>query len=370
MSFDGRNIDPFRGILSGEAARQDTSNNWLPPEVFRSQPSQQTGLTTGDATYYDRPVIKKSPWSWDIPAYYYVGGATGASAALGAAALLLNRGGMPNLIRYVRWIGLAGGGISAFFLIHDLGRPSRFLYMLRVFRPTSPMSMGAYILTFFSGFAGLSWIALFAPRRYRAVGDFAGIVAGVSGLGLAGYTGVLISNTVVPLWQRPHRMVPVLFLASGAASAASLLDFFDLNRAEHRAIVIFGTLGRLGELAASTALERSVATVPEVLQPLRSGFSGALWNAARAFTTASLVFSLWPRSSRKLRLAAGIAGTAGAMCVRFGIHYAGQRSAMNPHSTFHQQRQGQGAFAITGKSAVVGPGNTRANQAGWPVPER
>ncbi|MDQ6707280.1 MAG: polysulfide reductase NrfD, partial [Acidobacteriota bacterium] len=226
MSFDGRNIDSRRGILSGEAAPQDARGNLIQPEAFRSRPSQQTGLTTGDATYYDRPVIKKSPWSWDIPAYYFAGGATGASAALGAAALLLNQAGMPNLIRYVRWMGPAGGSLSAFFLIHDLGRPSRFLYMLRVFRPTSPMSVGAYILTLFSSFAGLSWIALFAPRSYRAVGNFAGIAAGVFGLGLAGYTGVLISNTVVPLWQRPHRIMPVLFLASGAASAASLLDFF------------------------------------------------------------------------------------------------------------------------------------------------
>jgi len=225
--------------------------------------------------------------------------------------------------------------------------------MLRVFRPTSPMSVGAYILTLFSSFAGLGWMP-------GATGDFAGIVAGLLGLCLAGYTGVLVSNTVVPLWQRPHRIMPALFLASGAAAAGSLLDLFETNRAERRAIVVFGTLGRLGELAASTALERSVAAVPEVSEPLRSGFSGALWNAARAFTTASLLLSLWPRSSRKLRIAIGIAGTAGSLCVRFGIHYAGQRSAMNPHATFDQQRQGQGAFAVTGESAVVGPGGMRA----------
>ncbi len=288
-------------------------------------------------TYYDRPAIKKSPWTWDVPAYYYVGGATGASAALGAAAILLNRERMPNLIRYTRWIGPAGGGVSAFFLIHDLGKPSRFLYMLRVFRPTSPMSVGAYILTLFSSFAGLSWILSWMRGT---TGDFAGIVAGALGLCLAGYTGVLVSNTVVPLWQQPHRLMPVLFLASGAASAASLLDFFDLNPVEQRAIAIFGAVGRLGELAASAALERSVATVPEVVKPLRSGFSGVLWKAAKAFTTASLVLSLWPRPSRKLRTAIGIAGTAGALCVRFGIHYAGQRSAMNPRATFDQQRQG------------------------------
>ena len=35
-------------------------------------------------------------------------------------------------------------------LIVDLGRPMRFLHMLRVFKPTSPLSVGSYILSPFS----------------------------------------------------------------------------------------------------------------------------------------------------------------------------------------------------------------------------
>ncbi len=362
---DGRNIDSSLGILSGEAAQQSISSDREPlerlhPQVFRSQPSQQLGLTTGDATYYSQPLLKKSPWSWDIPAYYYVGGATGASAALGAAATLFNPKNLPNLIRYARWIGPVGATLSAFFLIHDLGRPWRFLHMLRVFRPTSPMSVGSYILASFSTFAGIAWLANFAPASFARLGKMAGIASGILGLGLAGYTGVLVANTAVPLWRRPHRLMPVLFISSGAAAAASLLCLFDINRAEQRALTIFGTLGKLSELGASTAIERHVADVPEVARPLQDGFSGLLWKAGKVCTIASAALGLWPRASRKLRIAAGLLGTAGAICVRFGIHYAGQCSAMNPRASFHQQRKGQGAFEVTGKASVTGPGDVRA----------
>ena len=332
----------------------------MTPHVFTEQPSQQRGLTTGDATYYDRPVIKKSPWAWDIPAYYYVGGATGVSVAFGAAATLLNRDGMPTLVRYSRWIGPVGGILSAFFLIHDLGRPERFHHMLRVFRPTSPMSVGTYILSIFSSFAGLSWLTLFAPKSLQIVGDLSAVLAGVFGLGLAGYTGVLVSNTVVPVWQRPHRIMPVLFLASASASAASIFDLLVCNEAEERAVGTFAIVGKAAELSAVFALERTVATVPEAVQPLQDGFSGLLWNAAKVLSGASLLLSLIAKPSRGVRITTGILGTAGALCVRFGIHYAGQRSAQNPRATFHQQRQGQGAFEVTGKSAVTGSGEVRA----------
>jgi formate-dependent nitrite reductase membrane component NrfD len=362
---DGRNIDAERGTLTGEGSGQLVHRETDPlekiePHVFQGQPSQQPGLSTGDASYYDHPVLKKSPWSWDIPAYYYVGGATGASAALGAAATLLNREGMPNIVRNSRWIGPIGSGISAFFLIHDLGRPSRFHHMLRVFRPSSPMSVGTYILSFFSSFAGLSWIALFVAPPFSRVGDYAAIGAGVFGLGLAGYTGVLVSNTTVPVWQRPHRIMPVLFLASATASASSLFDVLGSNETEAKAIHAFGIAGKIAELGAAAALEYNVASVGEAVKPLQQGVSGLLWRCGKIFSTTSLVLSLYRKPSRSLRIATGLFGTAGALCVRFGIHYAGQRSAMNPRATFHQQRVGQGAFEVTGKSAVTGPFDERA----------
>lgn len=354
---DGRNIDPRIGNLSGEGSHQDVTRSAIAP----FQPPPGTG-----PSYYDRPVLKKSPWSWTIPAYYYVGGATGASMALGAAAIILDRDELSGLIRKARWIGLTGATISGGLLIHDLGRPSRFLNMLRVFRPTSPMSMGTWILTSFSSAAGLCIISEFMHNE--VLGNTSTVVAGVLGLALSGYTGVLVANTAVPLWQRPHRLLPALFLSSAAASAASLFDVLGNTDREQSAVRAFGTMGRVADLALSELVERHVATVPEAARPFREGFSGFVWKSARFLTAASLVVSLVAGRNRKLNRLSGILGTLGGLCTRFGIHYAGQASAMNPRATFRQQRGGEGAYEVTGKSAITGPGGERAYLPDSPGP--
>ena len=348
---DGRNIDLSLGTLSGEGSHQKGSTDLVPWKVMET-----SGYgTPGDRTYYDRPVIKKSVWTWDVPAYYYIGGATGSVAALGAAATFLNRRELSGLVLRSRLVAVAGSLASTYLLIHDLGRPSRFLYMLRVFRPSSPMSVGAWILVCFSSSAGLAAASQIGPRWARGFGDAAALLSGLLGLGLAGYTGVLVAHTAVPVWQQPHRVMPALFLSSGVTGAASLLDILGGNPLEQRAVSIFGTAGKVAELTFAHLLVQSVARVPEVARPLHEGFSGVLWKSAKAFTAASLVVGLVSGSNKRLRRVSGVLGTLGSLCVRFGIHYAGQSSAVNPRATFQQQRQGQGAFAVTGRFARTGP---------------
>ncbi len=362
---DGRNIDSGIGTLSGEASHQKVSSDIVPwkgmdPTVSGVPASRQPGNLVGDSTYYDRPVIKKSVWSWSIPLYYYVGGATGAAMALGAAATLLNRDDLSDLVLRSRLIGVSGGALSAVLLIYDLGKPLRFLNMLRVFRPTSPMSMGSWILVSFSGSAFLSAVMEFGPDWMRGLGDAVAVLAGVLGLGLAGYTGVLVAHTTVPLWQRPHRLMPPLFLASGITGAASLFDIMGGNPSEQKAVAVFGTAGKAAEIAFAHWIKKNVETVPEAARPFEEGFSGFVWKAAKVLTAASLLLSLIPNANRGVRRTAGVLGTLGSLCTRFGIHYAGQQSALNPRATFYQQRKGQGAFAVTGQAAVTGPTGERA----------
>ncbi len=148
---DGRDIDPDLGTLSGEAGGQRA---W-PVEKHIADVSQVwTNLpvpSPTDPTYYDRPMLKEPVWKPYIPIYYFVGGAAGASLALGAAAQFDGSHDLDRLIRRCHWIGIIGSSIGGLLLVADLGRPERFLFMLRVFRPTSPMNMGAWIL---SGGAG------------------------------------------------------------------------------------------------------------------------------------------------------------------------------------------------------------------------
>jgi hypothetical protein len=168
------------------------------------------------------------------------------------------------------------------------------------------------------------------------------------------YTGVLLGNTAIPVWQQSREKLPYLFCASAMTATASLFEIMDLSRRERRLIGAFGTAGRMLELAATVAVERSVAAVEQIEQPLREGSSGALWKLAAGLTAASLVVSLLPGGAKKRKLA-GVMGTLGSLALRWAIYRAGRASARDPHATFAQQRRGLGAAEVTGVPAVTGP---------------
>jgi formate-dependent nitrite reductase membrane component NrfD len=219
--------------------------------------------------------------------------------------------------------------ISGALLIYDLGRPMRFLNMLRVFRPTSPMNMGAWILTMAGGTSTGSVLL------HRTVfGKPLGLLAGVFGLGLATYTGVLVANTAVPLWQASRRVLPILF---GASAAASLGSVFDIG-CDSPSTRAFGNAGRIGELAASLVMEREAGAVEYVARPLKRGWSGLLWRTASLLTASSLLLSFVPRRNKSTRIAAGVCGAAGSLLLRFAVEHAGNQSARDPRATFRSQR--------------------------------
>ena len=345
---NARDIDPYLGTLSGEAGGQiaGPADRHLERNV---QPWERLPEPlASDPTYYDRPLLKAPVWSWEVPLYYYTGGAAGACLVLGAAAQLDHSGELNRMVRRCHWAGIIGSGIAAVLLIDDLGRPSRFLNMLRVFRPTSPMNVGAWIL---SGAAPTAIIAgIFLRRRgfWKLVGESSGFASGLFGMGLATYTGVLVGNTAIPVWQASRRILPLLFGASAIASAGSLLNLFSEDAREGRITHMFGTVGRIAEIAAAIAMERQASRVPLVGRPLRSGPSGFLWRAATVLTAASLIASLLPKRSRKKQAIAGVLGTAGSLALRYAVHTAGAASARDPRATFHLQRNNSAGEQLRG----------------------
>jgi formate-dependent nitrite reductase membrane component NrfD len=357
MLEDGRNIDVNTGSLTGEAAEQRQAKAPVPGQLTKAVQSAglaQKNVSNRQATYYEHPMLKQPVWIWSIPAYFYVGGVAGVGASLGAAAQLAAPSSMRSLVVRSRWVATVGGAVSAALLIHDLGRPERFLNMLRVFRVSSPMSMGSWILAVFSPAAGASAILSAGPRFLRPLADFFGFVAGILGLGLSGYTGVLLSQTAVPVWRTSYRITPVLFLASGAASAASCFELFKLNAREERAVEWFGRAAKIVELAAAFALEVEANRIERVGRPLKSGFSGFLWQSAKALTVASAVLSVLPGKSRPRRVFAGILGSVAGLCLRFGMFYAGKASARDPRASFEQQRAGERPSLASPATGLIG----------------
>jgi formate-dependent nitrite reductase membrane component NrfD len=323
--MDGRNVDPLLGISSGEAAQMQVK-----------RPAQAFPVAEAPS-YHELPMLKEPVWTWTIPAYFFVGGAAGAASLLGGA-LALRGEEASRLRRRARWLAAGGDVISAGLLIYDLGRPLRFLNMLRVFRPSSPMSVGSWILT--ASGAANSAAALFAGRRglLGALGKSGELAGALLGMPLAGYTAVLLSTTAVPVWRESRRTLPLLFMSSGVAAAASLLELGSLNRHEERVLRRYAIAGKAGELAATAALHREASRVPRVARPLRGGASGALLTAATVLTATSLVASLWPGRSRKKRLFGALTGALGSLGLRFALMQAGRASARDPHASFELQR--------------------------------
>src|SRR5690242_10894147 len=134
-------------------------------------------------TYYDVPLLKPPVWTWEVPTYFFVGGAAGGAAVIGAIAQITGTNG--SLARDARWLAAAGAPISAALLTADLGRPERFINMLRVFKPQSPMSIGSWTLTAFSAASAAALLprSAEAPLPISAIATTAAPVSALLGCG-------------------------------------------------------------------------------------------------------------------------------------------------------------------------------------------
>jgi formate-dependent nitrite reductase membrane component NrfD len=341
---DGRNVGPDLGVLSGEGAAQRIRS----PDAAHPVPAARARDEEGPS-YFGLPVLKQPVWTWEVPAYFTIGGLAGSCAVLGASAAVMGGRSARLLVRRCRLVAAGGAVASAGLLMSDLGRPERFLNMLRVFRPTSPMNMGTWVLTSFGALSGVAALPelVRTPRAVQRAAEVAGFGAGLFGLPLVGYTGVLLANTAVPVWQATRNTLPILFAFSGAVSAGAVLDAWMPEGVGSEIAHRFGLLARGAEISLSSALHREAARdAPRVARPLTDGRSGALLKAARILTAASAALDLFAHRHRRARFASAAFSLAGTIALRYGIVSAGRASAVDPHATFGQQRAGHGAAEL------------------------
>lgn len=289
-------------------------------------------IASADTGYYGIPLLKPPQWTHEIPLYFFVGGAAGAAAVIGAIARYT--GADRSLVRDARWIAAAGSIISPALLIADLGRPSRFLAMLRVFKPQSPMSMGAWTLVGFGSGAAASAFAQFMKERYGpsfplSVIENAGDLASIAfGLPLVTYTGVLIGATAIPVWNQNVGDLPIHFAASGLAAATGMLELMGHNKS--RAIQALGLGAAIFELWEGIRIE---GRTHSHLDPLKHGTSGWITRAGGALSgpipTALRLMSAFSGAgkSRSLRRWAGMSAVAGSLITRIAWLRAGHASA-------------------------------------------
>jgi hypothetical protein len=284
-------------------------------------------------SYYGRPILKEPTWKTpDVPLYLFLGGLAGCSALLaeGAAAT-----GRPELERVTRLAAAGGAAAGTVALVHDLGRPERFFNMLRVFKPTSPLSVGSFILAPFSALAGAaaaSNVTGLLPR----LGRLAGGGAAALGPPLATYTAALVANTAVPAWHEAHRELPFVFGGSGAQAAGGLaMLLVPVDQAgPARRMALAGAAIEI-VAAESIVLRRGL-----VAEPYRIGLPGRLMRIARNCTAvASAATVVAGRRSRVLSAVAGATYVAASATMRFGVFEAGLASARDPKYTVVPQRE-------------------------------
>jgi hypothetical protein len=274
-----------------------------------------------ETSYYGLPIVKPPVWTWEIPLYFFAGGAAGASSVLALTAQLT--GASPSLVRDARWIAAIGAAVSGPLLILDLGKPERFLNMLRVLKPQSAMSVGAWTLTLFgTASAGAVIAEMLGIKR---LGDAAAFVAALSGLCMATYTGVLIGATAIPVWSKHVRTLPIHFGASALASATGLLT---LRGHDDPALNALGLAAAAFETYIGIEIESSDDVESE---PLRHGSSSLTTRIGGFFSgPLPLALRLFGIRSKRARRAASASALLGSLLTRIAWIEAGKASARDP----------------------------------------
>jgi DMSO reductase anchor subunit len=281
-------------------------------------------------SYYGRPVIKEPVWTWEVPVYFFAGGMAGASAPLALAA---GWTGNRRLARRAWAVAAAGAAASPPLLISDLGRPERFLNMLRMVKVTSPMSLGSWALSAFGICAGVA-AAHAGLGRFPRGGPVAQAAAAALGPTISTYTSVLVANTAVPAWHEARRELPFVFagsaLASAGAAAAALTPPADGAPARRAAV-----LGAALELGAAARME---ARLGELAAPYRTGAAARHAKAARGLTAAGAGLLAAAGRRRGPAVLGGLAVLAGSALERWAVITAGHESARDPAHTLGPQR--------------------------------
>jgi formate-dependent nitrite reductase membrane component NrfD len=296
-------------------------------------------------SYYGRPVVKPAPWGHEIAAYLFLGGVAAGSGLLAAGAQLTGR---PKLRRNARLSALAAVGLGGAALVKDLGRPERFLNMLRTVKLTSPMSVGSWILSAFSVGAGVAAAAevdrmtgerlpLGPLRRVlRAVEGLAGLEAAAFAPPLAAYTAVLLADTATPTWNAAREELPFVFVSSASLAAAGLA-MVTTPVAEAGPARTLALLGVTGDLIATEVMHRRMD--PVAAEPLHHGTAGRMLRYSEALAIAGGLGTLLGGRRRAVAALSGLALMTASALTRFGVLEAGIDSAKDPRYTIEPQKR-------------------------------
>lgn len=303
-------------------------------------------------TYYGLPAVKASHYGWLIVTYFFVGGLAGSAQVLAAVADVSGRGRHRATVRAGRYLGLVGVTLSPLLLIADLHTPQRWYNMLRIFRKTSAMSIGSWTLTAFGVLSGLTVVAqlledVTGSAWGRRMARLFGLPAGAAGALMSVYTGTLLASTSTPLWAAAPRLLPALFGASAASTAAAAVSLTlrasGAPEEEQHRVEQVATVAGIAELVLVEANRRNWKAqeldAPLREEPISAAFHlGAIGLGVVVPLAIHGFQALTGRRSRTASLVAAVSTLAGGFLLRSAIVFAGNRSARRPQDYFRFTR--------------------------------
>ena len=305
-----------------------------------------------EPSYYDVSPLKRPVWKWQIATYFFLGGLSAGAYLL---ARLADRFGLRRhrkLAKRGTWLALATIAPCPLLLIDDLGDPKRFHHMLRVFKPASPMNLGTWMVTGYSGAVTAAAIREVLRDRHKAPEDQPGALgkaaqawlaahdaAGIPlAIGVAGYTGVLLSCTANPLWCKNPWLGP-MFSASALATGAEALSLaLDLTTKDDECVDAQQVLTQVD--TAAHAIEGTCAAGFQRFAAgkgaaLRRGSVGKVHHFALGALAAAEVLKRLPvqgRLRKPLRMLSMATGLAAGFAMRWAQVYGGKEAAADPHT--------------------------------------
>jgi formate-dependent nitrite reductase membrane component NrfD len=282
----------------------------------------------------------------------WLGGLSGAAQVIATVADIVGADGTKAVVRRGRYLALPAAVLGPALLIIDLHTPQRFFNMLRIFRRTSPMSIGTYVLTGFSLFSALTVLGQFLGDRasdgngavgYR-VARITQVPAALAGAGMMTYTAALLSGTSTPLWAAAPCLLAMRFSASSVATAAAALSLVERAEGKDETVHTLDSLTLAAgtvELASSLAADQSYRA-RGVAAPLDAGPWGLVHRIGVQTLGTALPVALYALTRRNGRapILAAVGILAGGFFMRAAILHAGNRSAKRPHDYFRFAQPG------------------------------
>ncbi len=333
--------DPTPQAAASDAVFSKLTESYELMKATRPEFVSERAQYASQHAYQNVPILKRPFWGWEIAVYFFVEGISAGAFILCTVADLVDPARFSRTVRVGRYLSFLLVIPCPPLLVIDLGRPERFLHMLRIVKRSSPMNTGAWALT---GYGTLAFVAalLEFPARKLPVGArvlkkaqrplpkrVISLLTLPFAYTMVAYPGVLLSTTSIPAWAHTH-FLGALFSASVFSSAAAALTLCATANGDHNSHRVLETFEDVALGAEAATLVTYLAQARKSARPLTHGRHAKLfWCGAVLAGIAAPALLRHSRSKVLRTIVAPLLTLAGTAALKWAMVHAGQESALD-----------------------------------------